>query len=153
MAQALERKRAQAWGTHGVRKQTSYSNLRVNPATGRADVSVALWSTLIPHLSLSSLSLCRTLSAQLSLQIFPFSYAFLCPNPTFLGSRIICCRLLPPPLNYHDGILSYPHPPSVSHFTSRLFIIGFVPMLIKRFLSYCLLLLICWDGRLNKKMN
>lgn len=132
-AQALEKKRAQAWGTQGVRKQTSYSNLSVNPTTGRADVSVALWSTLILHLSLSSLSLCQALSAQTSLQISLLSSAFLCPNPTSLGSRIICCRLRPPHLSYRPAILPNPHPPSVSDSTSSLFIICLCPCWLRGF--------------------
>lgn len=71
-------------GTQGAKKQTSYSNLRVNPAMGRADVSVALWSTLILHPSLSLLSLCQPLSAQTSLQS-PLFFLFSLPKSDISG--------------------------------------------------------------------
>lgn len=78
------RVRTQAEEHNEPEKQTSYSNLRVNPAKGRADVSVALWSTLILHPLLSWLSLCQPLSAQTSLQS-PLFFLFSLPKSDISG--------------------------------------------------------------------
>lgn len=64
--------------------QTTYLSLRVNPAMGRSDVSVLLYSTLILHPTLSSLFLSFTLRQPLSTQTVPPISPFLPKSDFFL---------------------------------------------------------------------